>query len=721
MSHETSTIMSAMRRIRDGELLLPAIQRDFVWASDRIYALLDSIMRSYPFGTLLFWNTKQRLQYRRFVEQWEEGFRPTFEIKQQGHRSTLVLDGQQRLQSLYLSTLGTYDHGTMHLDLLSGVRPQDSSEPMYRFEFLPAAEAARRNEAAHSQQLWVALPDIVGIREPDLLTARAHGYQMQAGVGPDSEVGQRLSRNLTRVYWRFNAQPVLNHFTVDKEYGDDGLITSLDEILEIFVRVNSGGEVLSRSDLMFSLIQLNWEGAADAIADLCEELNAKANLRFDKDFVLRCALVCTGRGARYDVNKLRDKETIEAIQQAFPDIARAIVAIVDMCINTAKLQDDRILRAYNTLIPFIYFAYLQPGQQLRSEGMLMAMNQSLYLSLMTRVFSRYADSRIDQAVRGVLAVAHQQQPGIFPLRELKRFVGEREGHSEVDDWLLQNNIPLLMNILEGGSQLPEGQRRYRPEYDHIFPQQALRSQGVAEDKINHYANFRLVSKLQNIWKTNQDPEPYFAGQPEVMARYLIPADLLNYDRYDDFLAARREMIWQRVNEFLGISEEQEPMAGKAPEAPEQAESEVVGVPSSAESAKPAPAPASSGRQHEPRTIEAVRARAIANGTGPAFDAILETAQELGLHPRPYVNYMVYVPPQDRRRVLFNIPVRRGGDGRIYGWAHAGNFEHWCQIPAQRLHEVLGATEHGVIPIAPEEVDSFCQRLRQLFRSEEESS
>jgi uncharacterized protein with ParB-like and HNH nuclease domain len=76
---------------------------------------------------------------------------------------------------------------------------------------------------------------------------------------------------------------ILNYFTIDKEYGDDGLTTDLDEILEIFVRINSGGQVLSKSDLMFSLMLMLSEEAADLIADLIESLNRKGRYDFDKD------------------------------------------------------------------------------------------------------------------------------------------------------------------------------------------------------------------------------------------------------------------------------------------------------------------------------------------------------------------------------------------------------------------------------------------------------
>jgi len=160
MSHAKTTIMKAMRDIRNGALVLPGIQRDFVWEPERIYALLDSILRGYPFGTLLYWNTKQRVQFRRFADAWSESFRPTFDVKPEGKRATLVLDGQQRLQSLYLAIMGNYDHQVLYFDLLSGEDGEDISEAKYHFEFLSADEAEQRNGKQQGEQFCVWYHDI---------------------------------------------------------------------------------------------------------------------------------------------------------------------------------------------------------------------------------------------------------------------------------------------------------------------------------------------------------------------------------------------------------------------------------------------------------------------------------------------------------------------------------------------------------------------------------
>jgi hypothetical protein len=556
VGHDKMTVSSAMHRIEERQFLLPMIQREYVWSEERIYAFLDSLLRGYPFGQLLFWNTKERVQHREFIKDYTDGVRFTPQVKARGERGTMVLDGQQRLQSLYLALRGTHEHRVLHLNLLSG-EAGDASEQRFKFEFLGSGEAERRNVATSGTEFWVPLRHIERIPDFAHKHAQVQKWIASAGLTDPDAVG-RLGQTVEVAHARLRGEEALSFFTVDRDYGDDGVTTSIDEILEIFVRINSGGQVLSKSDLMFSLMQLHWEDAYDGLEDLCDELNRKGRFSFDKDFAIKCALVCLGKGARYDVAKLRDEATLAAFQAQFPTIRSALEHTVDLLVNTARIQDQRILGSYNALVPFVYFVYLQGGRPLKREQERLALAQLLYLALMTHAFTRYADGRIDGAVREVFDPAHKSAPGKFPADALRDFIRAKEGADRIDDDLLQRNLHLLMNIIEGGSLLPEGRRRHRPEYDHIFPRSELAEREVPEERINHFANFRLVSKQENIWKLDKDPKEYFAENPGALDRYLVPADLLKYEQFDEFLAERRRRIWGRVRTMLAIPVDQIP-------------------------------------------------------------------------------------------------------------------------------------------------------------------
>ena len=559
MSYFNMTIATAISQIRNDQLVLPAIQRRFVWAPERMISYFDSLMRGYPTGVLLFWNTTQRVQYRKFIRDDIPDLKLTYHIKDEGQRGTMVLDGQQRLQSLYLALDGSIQGRFLYFDVLgSGLNNDDTSLARYRFEFLSEAEARKRNEDQQGEHFWLRFSTILLCKDVPHRRHLVENCIGQAGIDRRSEAASRLSDTIEIAYSRLKAEPLLNHYTIDPNYGEDSLAMPIEEILEVFVRINSGGQVLNKSDLMFSLMQLNWEEAGENVDDLLAQINSKGTFNFNRDFILRCALVCTGKGAKYDLDKLRRVDSIREIEREFPRVARALDSFVDFLVTDARILDQRILGSVNAIIPFIFFVYHQDGQKLRGESLRRDLKNALYLALMTSVYGRSVDSRIDTTTRQVLGRPYERLNGAFPLTDFRTFVGHRTGRDRIDDWLLQRNVSLLMNMIEGGTLLPQGTRRHRPEVDHIFPRSKLAQAGYPAEEINHFANFRLISKYDNIWKSNMDPGPYFEAHPGVAEQYLIPVEYLDYDQYPQFLLLRRKKIWDRVQEFLGLTEEEMP-------------------------------------------------------------------------------------------------------------------------------------------------------------------
>ena len=107
MSYQTPvTIADTLRQIERHEIVLPAIQREFVWQPEQICTLFDSLMQGYPFGTFLYWKIDQehngRYQFYDFVLDYHERDRPHCpRIGKMPNRDVVtVLDGQQRITAL---------------------------------------------------------------------------------------------------------------------------------------------------------------------------------------------------------------------------------------------------------------------------------------------------------------------------------------------------------------------------------------------------------------------------------------------------------------------------------------------------------------------------------------------------------------------------------------------------------------------------------------------
>ena len=156
MRNERNTIWKIVRALNDAEsnggLWLPNIQRPFVWSEEQIEKLFDSIMREYPISTLLVWRTREKVKHRKFITDWKDSLKVSDAyVMENADAKGMVLDGQQRLQSLIIGLAGSYNGKELHFDVLSGAKasPEDIR---YRFRFLPAASA---------QWPWVKFKDVL--------------------------------------------------------------------------------------------------------------------------------------------------------------------------------------------------------------------------------------------------------------------------------------------------------------------------------------------------------------------------------------------------------------------------------------------------------------------------------------------------------------------------------------------------------------------------------
>jgi hypothetical protein len=141
-------IVTLLNQIESKDIVLPAIQRNFVWSELKIENLMDSVLRGYPIGIVLMWETYKDIQYRQFENVYKNATKPSFVDNGSGKKLKLVLDGQQRLQSLYLALYGQYNGKYLYFDVLSGRHSDDFEEEKYLFYFGTTDEASEWNKEA---------------------------------------------------------------------------------------------------------------------------------------------------------------------------------------------------------------------------------------------------------------------------------------------------------------------------------------------------------------------------------------------------------------------------------------------------------------------------------------------------------------------------------------------------------------------------------------------
>lgn len=542
MATRSTSISDLLNQIREEELVLPDIQRDFVWDPEQMRLFFDSVMRDYPFGSMLIWETQfHEVLYRKFVADYKPGMTFIPKVKEAGRRRKMVLDGQQRLQTLYIGAYGSYDGRRLWFNMTSGPgdadeEPDDGSLGTYRFEFRQDTDDPRR-----SKQL-VRVADVIQWdrrHEEDEIKDAVDRAGLKAGNAFRAATNLR---NLRRVFTQSDIVPLE---TVDEDIVNARQARSIDEILEMFVRVNSGGTRLSRSDLMFSLIKSKWTNARINFDDLVQAVDSDGAVGIDKDFIIRGLLVNANLPIAFEVDTI--SRHWDAMEAQFDNFAAALKSVLDFC----RDPDVRIVSAYllqpASLYPLIYYVSKQRNCSVPDRD-----RQALKTLLYFLLFNKFVRSKSPEArlrwLREVLYGADR-----FPLQGCMEVIKRRQTwtYLTTDEAMLNSNQPLALNIVQPGVCRKTFAWQARLELDHIFPFSLYydRNPGL----VNDIGNMVFLGKLRNIRKSNQLPWEYFSDVPdnELDRDFLVDRKLLADDKFEEFVTWRRARIAAEVTEFLG--------------------------------------------------------------------------------------------------------------------------------------------------------------------------
>lgn len=288
------------------EIFIPSIQRPYVWETEQIVRLFDSLMRGYPINTFLFWELQPEhfgdWDIYRFVRNFRQGdtHNDPADISA-GMPLTLVLDGQQRLTSLLIALTGSYHvrngkrgraaayvQQVLQLNLLEAPHEDSDDEddaPIkdlhYGFKFVNAETPPKNGPNA----VWFPVSHIMSLTNRDQLAAMIDHLNMLHDRLNDQQ-RYIMAGNLRRLYEVVHEEECLAYY-MEKEQ-------SYDKVLDIFIRANDGGTRLTKADMLMSMVTLRWdqfnardetEAASTFLRDTLEQEKA-----FGRDYLLRSGL-----------------------------------------------------------------------------------------------------------------------------------------------------------------------------------------------------------------------------------------------------------------------------------------------------------------------------------------------------------------------------------------------------------------------------------------------
>jgi len=527
-------ISTIIDQIDLGSIALPEFQRGYVWSREQVRGLMHSLYRRHPVGTLLVWKTRTENADTRGDGQVSPGY------------VDLLLDGQQRMTTLY--------------GLVRGEPPKffDGNPQTFTGLYFNLEEEIfefYRHLMMKDNPLWVNVTEV-----------------LKEGTGKAMEriYSDENLRQSAQVYFkRLSALDSIKEyeFHVDSVTGED---KTVDVVVDIFNRVNSGGTRLSKGDLALARICARWPDARGEMKIRLARWE-RAGFEFKLEWYLRCinAYVC-GKSLFSEMENIRTQE----FRRGLIETEKAIDKLLNMISGRVGLDHDRVLGgkyAFPVLVRLITKYDDNINYQVQRDRMLF-----WYVNAM--LWGRYSgstESKIAQDLNsieeiedpiGVLTANLRQDRGDLNIQP-NDFVGWSRGTRfypllylltrvwRARDW--GSGIDLSSEMLGAQSSL---------HLHHIFPKALLYKAGFERPLVNSLANFTFLTQETNLNIADRAPKEYFEEiiqkQPGALESHWIPMDreLWEVENYKDFLVARRELLASAANDFLNSL-----LAGSIPE------------------------------------------------------------------------------------------------------------------------------------------------------------
>ncbi len=624
MSYDKKSIKEIIEEIDANKVFLPALQRKFVWGKEQIELLFDSIMRNYPIGTFLFWklglgeNKKSSYVFYEFLREYDQ--RNPYNRRKTGvflcDEIIGILDGQQRLSSMYVGLMGThtekkkyakisspnaYSKTCLYLNLLSLPYEINSKnnitlneEKDFEFRFLTdedAKQASRKSQIfgdggskeTEETVCWLKVGNALGWGDDletdnifDKVFDRCNDEQQKNALSMHKRV---IRFAFTTLHKRIHIDDLISYFTVTKD--------DLEDILKIFVRVNSGGTVLNKTDLLFSTIVATWEDGREEIEKLLKQINSKGDdFSFGNEYLMRCCLMLTDGPVLFKVNSFKT-ENVSKIKTEWPEIAKAVSKTVDLLVEFG--YNDGLLSSQNATLIIAYYIY--KGGSLDQES---KANIRKYLNrvLLKRVYGSSQD-QVLRTLRNALREKEQISDGLARYSLVsKDFSFETISNAGLSAQkslnITNDDIDHFLQFKKGGDAFlvlsllyPNLKYSEKPFHqDHIHPfskfkdaefnELGLSDEEKAEwiDRRDRVPNLQMLEGRENQSKKDTSIEEWIDRKPEedssaFKRENYFPkgVDLkdidLNFSNFKEFYEGREDVLRRKLISILEVETEKQ--------------------------------------------------------------------------------------------------------------------------------------------------------------------
>ena len=514
----SKTINELITDIERGRIALPDMQREFVWDNPQIRDLVDSLYKNHPVGMILLWQTNPNENI------------PITAIddttKELSNYSELVIDGQQRLTSLYLVKHGIIFKGAKErkISLLFNPETEEFEIEIPRIKNRPE---------------WFNVTEIIQEGEYQFVN------KLKSLDWPEDKVFGAMKK----------MSEVRNIFVGDRNSIPVFSISSsleYDEVADIFVKINSKGTRIRITELLLALLALKIPGEfrqdfrryLDEIEGIGWELDASVIIRSLVAVAAKQGRLSYFRGLARNISPADLRKNWDITKKSLNDCLK----ILD---ENLGIRTSNVLPSQNVLIPLVFYISHKTDNFTEED----ARDFSLWF-LLASFWGRYAGSpetRLDEDIKEIDKSSS--------LKNLFHLLKNQVGRLQIDEERFagkSRNSKLLLYVVsrnEGAEDWWKGHRITTTDYEehHIIPRSLLKKAAYDFSLIDDAANIAFLTEKANRKISNTDPIEYLSDiDPQKLEKQFVPPDkeLWKIQNYSDFIDHRRRTIVKKINEYL---------------------------------------------------------------------------------------------------------------------------------------------------------------------------
>lgn len=564
--YENMSALDALTLIKNGHLLLPDIQRKYVWNYHQIEDLFESIVDGFPVGTCIMWKTtrtvlnekKPNLYYflRDFEREKSKNEKAPEIFKDEAGSYYIILDGQQRLTSLNIALYGSYTEYKggkgksksdpnnwvkrelyYNLDFYNQGEEQDDENPRKRFAFMKVEDTKNGN--------WYKIKQILKFDKVlDYIESLAN-------------FRNEIKTDLLNLFMRLASSSedcLIHYYCIIKDDYDD--------VLDIFVRVNSTGEKLSKSDLLFSTLIDGWEKGREEIDNLIESMNAKGDgYSFNRDYLMRLAMILVDESAKLKIQTLTRK-TVVKIREQWQKIKEIAIDMVGILASIGLSKET--ITSYNATMPIAY--YLFKGGKIKSPKAQKEVRKFLAVAMAKRLFGVSSDAALNSsrnALKNIDCITIPFKLSLFydvVLTGGRTFkVSEEELDFWLDNYQKGQSTYVLLALLYPHLKL--NQVSFHQDHCHpynAFENKNIKSLNISKEKIaewqkkrNLLPNLQFLTGEENERKNCTPLIDWCNGGNDF--EYHPDNISLELSNFDEFFESRRKLMKEKLLQIFDLT------------------------------------------------------------------------------------------------------------------------------------------------------------------------